>query len=182
MYRWYQDNQSVTIDVYVPEGTLPSSLRLLLSKRRFALQRADRSGAFLIQRSTYAPIDPRCTDCYTMPDVAPGERAIVRTVLYKAVQAGWISLFAADPPGQGLVPSPPPLSHAMAHVAALARSREAAAREAASLNASAITVGTQSRVHQSWRSGCHEIRKRTPGGVKVCAECRGVLLSAAECC
>jgi hypothetical protein len=96
MYRWYQDNQSVTIDVYVPEGTLPSSLRLLLSKRRFALQRADRSGAFLIQRSTYAPIDPRCTDCYTMPDVAPGERTIVRTVLYKAVQAGWISLFAAE--------------------------------------------------------------------------------------
>ena len=168
LYRWYQDNHSVTIDVSVPPGTPPTGLRLLLSKRRFALKYTDeRGGAFLVQRETYALINPPCTDCYTMPEMAPEESAVVRVVLYKAVQAGWISLFAGDPPGQGLVPSPAPMSHAMAHIAALARSREAAAREAAARQAAGVAIGTQSRVHQTWRSGCYPIQKKTPGGIKI---------------
>ena len=166
-YRWFQDNHSVTVDIYVPAGTLPTHVRLMLSKRRFALRRTDRSGGFLISRSTYAPIDPRCTDCYTMTDSSAGEPAVVRVVLYKAVQAGWISLFAGDPPGQGLVPSPAPLSHTLVHVAALARSREAAAREAAALAEAALAMSRQSQLHQTWRTGCHEIKKKTPGGVKI---------------
>ena len=112
MYSWFQDNASVTIDIFVPADTLPTQLRLLLARRRVTLKGAD--GSVVLKRQTYAPIEPRCTDCYTMPEKTTGAakgRATVRAVLYKAVEAGWISLFAGDPPGQGLVPGPPSLSN-----------------------------------------------------------------------
>ena len=166
MYKWYQDNASVTLDVTMPPDALPTHLRMLLGKRRITLARVD-DGAPFLSRRTYAPIDPRCTDRYTMPSVAPGAPTVVRIVLYKAVQAGWISLFVGDLPGEGLIPSPAPLSHAMAHVAALARSRDAAAREAAEAFANSRSVGASTRPQQTWRSGCHPIRKKTPGGIKT---------------
>ena len=166
LYRWYQDNHSVTVDFFVPQGTLPSNVRLLLSRRSIALQQTQ-SGHFLIRRVAYAPINPSCTCSYAMPDVAEGEPSILRAVIYKAVQAGWISLFQGDPPSQGLVPSPAPLSHTMAHVAALARSREVAARESAALATTSVYVATQSARRETWRSGCQEIKMRTPGGIKI---------------
>ena len=155
----------MTVDVFLPPEVLPTQLKVLLGRQRVVLKNAD--GNFLLRRRTFAPIDPLCTDRYTMPDMATGEATVVRIVLYKAVQAGWISLFANDMPGQGLMPSPAPLSHAMAHVAALARSRETAAREAAATAANARFTATATRPQQTWRSGCHVIRMKTPGGIKI---------------
>ena len=169
LYRWYQDNASVTVDIFVPPDTLPTQLRLLLAKRRVTLKSAD--GLVLLRRKTYAPIDPRCTDCYTMSSVVTDAegRTALRAVLYKAVQAGWISLFLGDGPSQGLVPSPAPLSHAMMHVAALARAREASAREAAAIATLARAVSRDGREPpmQTWRHGCHIVRKKTPGGTRI---------------
>lgn len=168
LYTWYQDNASVTLDLVVPAGTLPTQLRLLLSRRRVTLLTAE--GRQLLRRKTYAQIEPRCTDSYTMPEPrasSPPASAIIRIVLYKAVQAGWISLFQGDLPSLGLIPSPAPMSHTMAHVAALSRAREAAAREARELAARAIHTATSSKLQQNWRSGNHVIRKKTPGGIKI---------------
>ena len=39
LYSWFQDNHSVTIDIYVPQGTLPTQLKLKLAKRRLTLLR-----------------------------------------------------------------------------------------------------------------------------------------------
>ena len=33
LYRWFQDNASVTVDVFVPEGILPTQLKLLLTPK-----------------------------------------------------------------------------------------------------------------------------------------------------
>ena len=177
LYSWFQDNHSVTIDIYVPQGTLPTQLKLKLAKRRLTLLRVsegEEDGQVLLRRQTYAPIEPRCTDSYTMPEsiksvVAANGRAAVRAVIYKAVKAGWLSLFVGDAPGQGLVPGPPQVSHAMAHVAALARAKEATAREAKELAARAIYAGgmLQTAPQQNWRTGCHILRKKTPGGIKI---------------
>ena len=139
LYRWFQGNASVTVDVFVPADTLPTQLHLLLSNRRLTLKSAD--GAVLLRRKTYAPIEPRSTACYTMVADADG-RSAVRIVLYKAVQAGWISLFMGDGPAQAFVPRPSPLSHAMQHVAALAHVREAMTRESRG-----ITRGGWSYLH-----------------------------------
>ena len=71
LYSWFQDNHSVTIDIYVPQGTLPTQLKLKLAKRRLTLLRVsdgEDDGQVLLRRQTYAPIEPRCTDCYTMPE------------------------------------------------------------------------------------------------------------------
>ena len=72
-YRWYQDNASVTIDFFVPEGTLPTQVRLLLTNKRVTLKRVD--GTVIVRRKTYAAIEPRCTDSYTMPTEAPDTRS-----------------------------------------------------------------------------------------------------------
>jgi hypothetical protein len=65
-FRWFQDNASVTVDVFVPPETRPMSLRLLLTRRRLTL-RGPESAPLLLRRRLYAPIEPRCADCYTMP-------------------------------------------------------------------------------------------------------------------
>lgn len=168
LYRWYQDNTSVTVEIFVPVGTLPTQLRLLLSRRRLTLRRVGDEVTPVLVRKMYAPIQPRCTDCYTMtePQQADGGRAVVRAVIYKSVAAGWLSLFAGDKPSQDLIPSPAPMSHAMMHVSALANAKEAAVREAAA-QASARGAYTLPASQQSWRHGCNAIWKKTPGGDKV---------------
>ena len=163
LYRWWQDNVSVTVDITVPAHTLPTQLSLRLGRNRITLVSAS-DGSTLLRRRTYAPIEPRCTECYTMPEGT----STVRAVLYKATHAGWLSLFAGDAPGQAMMASPAPLSHAMAHAAALARAREAAAREAAALALRARAVSRDgSRPQQTWRHGCHVIRRKAPGGVRI---------------
>ena len=176
-----QDNFSVTIDVFVPAGTLPSQLKLRLAKKRVTLllRPADEyegKGLPILRRQTYAPIEPRCTDCYTMPEasslansiVADADgRAVVRIVVYKAVKAGWLSLFVGDAAGQCMVPGPPQMSHAMAHAAALARAKAAMASEAEESARRALHASSHSAPQATWRTGCHIIRKKTPGGVKI---------------
>ena len=118
LYSWFQDNHSVTIDIYVPHGTLPTQLKLKLAKRRLTLLRVsdgeDNGGAATPANAANRaalhglPMPERQERCRRRG------RAAVRAVIYKAVKAGWLSLFVGDAPGQGLVPGPPQMSHASA--------------------------------------------------------------------
>ena len=153
-YTWFQDNTSITVNVQVPAATLPTDLKLILSKRRLTLlHAADRS--IFLRRRTYAAIEPRCTDCYTMPvTVSKPEAgyATVRVVLYKAVPAGWLCLFAGDSPKQGFINHPAPMSHALIRLAAQAKARAAAADDARRAFEGAFNTSHTGLSKQSWRA------------------------------
>ncbi|KAL3904603.1 MAG: hypothetical protein SGPRY_011223, partial [Prymnesium sp.] len=150
-YTWLQDNSSVTLELSLPCATRPSQLRLLLSRRRLTLLHAADASVFL-RRRFYAHIEPRCTDCYTMPLVGEEGPAVVRVVLLKALPAGWLYLFRGDAPNQGFVFSPAPMSHSMARLAAQAKARSAAAEDARKTGETAQTLSCSAPSQQSWRA------------------------------
>lgn len=169
MYRWYQETGALTVDIFVAPRTQPSDLKLVLSKQRLTLRKAHASAAAepILCRRLYAKIEPRCTASWTMPMAQQSsEHAVVRVVLYKSILAGWISLFADDPPTEGLVPGPAPMSHPLAHAAAAARGRQVAAQESRDSAARAYYCNSSSQPGQTWRRGCGTRAFKTAGGTK----------------
>ena len=196
-YTWYQDNTSVTVDIYVPVGTTPSQLQLLLTKRRVKLlDAADR--AIFLRRRTFAAIEPRCTEGYTMPAaLQDASRAIVRVVLYKAVPAGWLSLFVGDAPEEAFMAQPSPMSHALIRQAAEAKIRDLAAQDAKRAFEAAYHAAHSGLSHQTWRArgklegpqvkraGGRLVRLKVSGAVfsaGVQAPTAGVVQAASEPC
>ncbi|KAL1527011.1 hypothetical protein AB1Y20_015699 [Prymnesium parvum] len=152
LYTWFQDNTSLTLNVELPPATLPTDLKLILSTRRITLQHTADNSIFL-RRRTYAAIEPRCTNCYTMPPPATSASPpTLRVVLYKVIPAGWLCLFSGDPPGQGFLRSPAPMAHALARLAAQARARALAAEDARRVAEGSLAHRRERRAQQSWRA------------------------------
>ena len=101
----------MTVDLLVAPGTLPCHLTLVLSKQRLTLRDTRRtSDQVVLRRQLYAKILPSCTSSWTMPAAQQtDEHAVVRIVLYKAIMAGWVALFADDVPGEHLACGPAPV-------------------------------------------------------------------------